>query len=92
MIQKKNVANKLSVAFNASGSDNKKKMFADDDDGDGLQMVNPMQQQQEKKKMSPKRKTPVIQSNWASAVDPNSGKLYYYNTETHETRWTKPTT
>eukprot|EP00522_Entomoneis_paludosa_P012326 CAMPEP_0172454368 /NCGR_PEP_ID=MMETSP1065-20121228/11378_1 /TAXON_ID=265537 /ORGANISM="Amphiprora paludosa, Strain CCMP125" /LENGTH=663 /DNA_ID=CAMNT_0013206687 /DNA_START=167 /DNA_END=2158 /DNA_ORIENTATION=+ len=27
---------------------------------------------------------------WQSAVDPDTGKTYYYDTKTHETRWKKP--
>lgn len=30
--------------------------------------------------------------NWVETVDPTSGQIYYYNTITNETSWTKPST
>jgi len=32
----------------------------------------------------------MIGNGWAETVDPNTGKLYYANTETHATSWTWP--
>ena len=67
----------------------KQSLKPDTDDEIGTSVVNPMQISQ----LAPpkeKRKNSTIPSNWASAVDPNSGNTYYYNKETHETRWTKP--
>ena len=32
----------------------------------------------------------AIKSKWRTAVDPKSGKTYYYHTETRETQWRKP--
>ena len=33
---------------------------------------------------------PVVFAGWAEATDPNSGKTYYANVTTRETRWTPP--
>ena len=70
--------------------------FKGDDSATGVAMVNPMVKTSQKNNRSadapkePKRKSTALPADWASATDPNSGKVYYYNKQTHETRWTKP--
>ena len=67
----------------------KQSLKPDTDDEIVTSVVNPIQISQPAPPKE-KRKSSTIPSNWASAVDPNSGNTYYYNKETHETRWTKP--
>ena len=40
----------------------------------------------------PPPSAPPTEGTWRSAVDPASGRTYYWNTATRESRWTKPTT
>ena len=69
-----------------------------DDSATGVATINPMVKTSQKKLSSadapdapePKRKSTALPADWPSATDPNSGKVYYYNKQTHETRWTKP--
>merc|ERR1712146_435286 len=73
-----------------------KTLLKGDDSATGVAMVNPMVKSSPKNVSSantpgqPKRKSTALPADWASAIDPNSGKVYYYNKHTHETRWTKP--
>ena len=59
-------------------------------DSPSLKELKDRKKQQKTKKKRPPEAGKSGTMLWISGTDPNTGKVYYYNTATKETTWTKP--